>query len=145
MAQHAARPGETGGLTKWIGWILFIGIIMIVSGLISLIQGLVALLDDDFYVVTASALPVDLDYSAWGWTLVAFGALLMGSGYAVMFGHTWARLVALCVTAANAFVNLTFLAAYPIWSVIAISLDLIAIYALAVHGGEGRMLRTERR
>jgi hypothetical protein len=145
MAQHAVRPGDTGGLTRWIGWILFVGIVMMVSGLISLIQGLVALLDDDFYQVKAAALPFAPDYTAWGWTLVAFGALLLGCGYAVMFGHTWARLVALCVTAANAFINLTFLAAYPIWSVIAISLDLIAIYALAVHGGEGKLLRSERR
>ena len=39
MTEHA------GGLTKWIGWVLFTGIVMIVSGLISLIQGLVALFD----------------------------------------------------------------------------------------------------
>ena len=145
MAHHAARPGEADGLTKWIGWILFVGIVMMVSGLISLIQGLVALFDDGFYQVKAATLPVVPNYTAWGWVLVAFGVLLLGAGYAVLFGHTWARLVALCVTAANALINLTFLAAYPIWSVIAISLDLIAIYALAVHGGEGRFLRGERR
>jgi hypothetical protein len=144
MAQHAARPGEPGGLTKWIGWILFVGVVMIVSGLISLIQGLVALFDDDFYLVAAEKLAIDVNYSAWGWALIAFGALLIGSGYAVMFGYTWARFVALIVTFLNALINLTFLAAYPIWSIIAIGLDLIVIYALAVHGGEGRLLRREK-
>jgi hypothetical protein len=33
-------------------------------------------------------------------------------------------------------VNLAFLAAYPVWSVMVITLDVIVIYALAVHGGE---------
>lgn len=132
-------------LTKWVGWILFVGIVMIVSGLLSLIQGLVALFDDDFYLVTRDGLPVPVDYSVWGWTLIAFGVLLIGSGYAVMFGYTWARMVAMAVTFANALINLSFLAAFPIWSILAVSFDLIALYALAVHGGEGRLLRPERR
>jgi hypothetical protein len=145
MAQHAARPGEDTGLTKWIGWVLFVGLVMIISGMISLIQGIVALVDDDFYLVKAESLAIDLDYTTWGWLLIAFGVLLLGAGYAVMFGHTWARLVSMIIVFVHAMINLTFLAAYPIWSIIAIGLDLIAIYALAVHGGEGRFLRRSER
>jgi hypothetical protein len=136
---RARRRGA--GLTKWIGWVLFVGLCMIVAGLLSLIQGLVALLDDDFYVVAPVALPLPLDYSVWGWTLVAFGALLIGAGYAVLFGHTWARVVALVVTFLNAMINLAFLAAYPLWSLLAVGIDVIVIYAVAVHGHEGRLLR----
>jgi hypothetical protein len=139
MAEHAA------GLTKWVGWVLFTGIVMMVSGLISLIQGLVALVDDDFYLVKAESLAIDLDYTAWGWLLVAFGVLLIGAGYAVLFGHLWARFIALIVVFLHAMINLTFLAAYPIWSMIAIALDLIAIYAIAVHGAEGKYLRRAER
>lgn len=139
--QHSA---SSTGLTKWIGWILFLGIVLIVSGLISLIQGIVALVDDDFYLVTAEALALDLDYTSWGWILVAFGALLIGTGYAVMFGYLWARFVALIVVFVHAMVNLTFLAAYPIWSIIAIALDLVAVYAIAVHGDEAKLLRKEK-
>ena len=136
---------QTGGLTKWVGWVLFTGVVMMVSGLISLIQGLVALVDDDFYLVKAESLAIDLDYTTWGWLLVAFGVMLLGSGYAVMFGYTWARLLALVIVFVHAMINLTFLAAYPIWSIIAIALDLIAIYAIAVHGDEGKLLRRQER
>ena len=136
---------QTGGLTKWVGWVLFTGVVMMVSGLISLIQGLVALVDDDFYLVKAESLAIDLDYTTWGWLLVAFGVLLLGAGYAVMFGHLWARFVALVIVFVHAMINLTFLAAYPIWSIIAIGLDLIAIYALAVHGEEAKLLRRSER
>jgi hypothetical protein len=38
-------------------------------------------------------------------------------------------------------VNLAFLAAYPVWSVMLITLDVLVIWALAVHGKE---MRTER-
>jgi hypothetical protein len=34
------------------------------------------------------------------------------------------------------FVNMAFLAPQPVWSTIVIALDVLAIYALAVHGRE---------
>ncbi|MCU7726002.1 hypothetical protein ODJ79_19940 [Actinoplanes sp. KI2] len=145
MATQYARPGEATGLTKWVGWVLFTGVVMMVSGLISLIQGFVALFDDDFYLVKAESLAIDLSYTTWGWVLVAFGVMLLGAGYAVMFGYTWARFLALIVVFVHAMINMTFLASYPIWSIIAIALDLIAIYAIAVHGAEGKLLRRSER
>jgi len=145
MAEPYAAAGEPAGLTKWVGWVLFTGLVMIISGLISLIQGLVAIFDDDFYLVKAESLAIDLDYTTWGWLLLAFGVLLMGAGYAVMFGHLWARFIALIIVSVHAMINLTFLAAYPIWSIIAIALDLIAVYAIAVHGAEGKYLRRSER
>jgi len=145
MAEQYARPGEPTGLTKWVGWVLFTGIVMMVSGLISLIQGFVALFDDDFYLVKAESLAIDLNYTTWGWILVAFGVLLLGAGYAVLFGYLWARFIALIIVFVHAMINLTFLAAYPIWSIIAIALDLIAVYAIAVHGAEGKYLRRSER
>jgi hypothetical protein len=145
MATQYARPGEPGALTKWVGWVLFTGVVMMVSGLISLIQGFVALFDDDFYLVKAESLAIELSYTTWGWLLVAFGVMLLGAGYAVMFGHLWARFITLIIVFVHAMINLTFLAAYPIWSIIAIALDLIAIYAVAVHGAEGKMLRRSER
>jgi hypothetical protein len=33
-------------------------------------------------------------------------------------------------------VHLAFLAAYPVWGVILIALDIVVIYALAMHGRE---------
>jgi hypothetical protein len=36
--------------------------------------------------------------------------------------------------------NLAFLAAYPIWTMLIIALDVIVIYALIVHGRETRAM-----
>ena len=45
------------------------------------------------------------------------------------------------LAALNAVVNLGFIAAYPIWVVLVISLDVIVIYALIVHGREAKVMR----
>jgi len=36
----------------------------------------------------------------------------------------------------SALVNLLFIGAYPIWSVLIITVDVLVIYALTVHGRE---------
>jgi hypothetical protein len=128
-------------MTKWLGWVLFAGIFLITVGVLNMIQGFVALFDEDYYLVRSSGLVVEVDYTAWGWVLLVFGLLLAATGYGVLVGQTWARVVGVVLAVVNAFVNLAFVAAYPIWTVLAISFDVIVIYALIVHGREAKALR----
>jgi hypothetical protein len=51
----------------------------------------------------------------------------------------WARVVGIIIALLSALANIAFLAAYPIWSTIIIAIDVLVIYALAVHG---RAVRT---
>jgi hypothetical protein len=37
--------------------------------------------------------------------------------------------------------NFAFISSYPIWSIMALSLDVIVIYAVTVHGREAKILR----
>ena len=46
---------------------------------------------------------------------------------------------------ASALVNLAFLAAYPIWSMMMIAFDVLVIWALTVHGAEMRTARERSR
>jgi hypothetical protein len=128
----------------WLGWVAFVSIIMFAAGLINVTQGLVALLDDDFYRVTTAGLAVDVDYTVWGIVLLLLGAALVAGAYGVLTGYRWGRTIGVVAAAVNALVNLGFVAAYPYWTVLAVSFDIIAIYALVVHGGEARSLRTGR-
>lgn len=54
----------------------------------------------------------------------------------MLLGQLWARMTAVVLAVVSALVNLTFLAAYPIWSTLVITLDVIVIYAVIVHGRE---------
>jgi hypothetical protein len=86
--------------------------------------------------VTQSGLVVNVDYNAWGWTHLLLGVLILVSGLGVLAGNLAARTVAVVLAALSALVNLAFLEAYPIWSIIVITLDVLVIYAVTVHGRE---------
>jgi hypothetical protein len=138
---NSATGGRTAGApvsTGWAGWIYFAGIIMFVLGSYHAIEGLVALLNSSYYLVATDGLVFNVSYATWGWTLLVLGVIVAVAGLGVMMGQTWARVVGVVVAAFSALVNLAFITAYPIWSVLVIALDIVVIYALTVHGRETR-------
>jgi hypothetical protein len=134
------RPAYGGGPdpTPWTGWVVFAAFMMIMVGSFQMIEGLVALFDDGFYHVTEGGLVVNVDYTVWGWTHLLIGALLIAAGVGVLAGNVLARTVAIALAALSALVNMVFIEAYPIWSIIIITVDVLVIYALVVHGRELR-------
>ena len=58
------------------------------------------------------------------------------AGVCVFAGQVWARTVGVVVAVVSALLNLGFLAAYPVWAVILIALDVVVIMALTVHGSD---------
>jgi hypothetical protein len=135
-----SRPayGNSPDPTGWTGWVVFAGLMMIMVGSFQAIEGLVALFDDGFYHVTEGGLVVNVDYNVWGWTHLLLGALLIASGAGVLAGNILARTVAVIIALLSALVNLVFIEAYPIWSILIITVDVLVIYALIVHGRELR-------
>jgi hypothetical protein len=135
------RPTEAAGtrseqVSGWVGWIAFAGVIMVVLGSFHLMQGLVALLEDTYYLVRPSGLVVSADFTQWGWTHVIFGAVVVIAGLCVFAGQVWARVVGVILASLSAIVNVGFLGAYPLWSMLMIALDIVVIMALTVHGAE---------
>ena len=120
----------------WVGWVVFAGVVMITLGAFHVIDGLVALFEKGYYQVNSSHLVVHVNYSAWGGAHLALGVLFILVGLGVLVGQTWARAVGIALAVISAIINLAFLAAYPVWGVILIALDIVVIYALAMHGGE---------
>lgn len=126
-------PPEPSG---WVGWIFFAGIIMILAGTFQAIAGLVAIFNSAYFLVPSTGLVVSVNYTGWGWVHLIGGLLVVAAGFGVMTGQTWARIVGIILAGISAILNLAFLAAYPVWSVIVITLDVLIIYALSVHGRE---------
>jgi hypothetical protein len=129
---------RTPQVTGWIGMVVFAGTMLMLLGGFQFIQGLVALIRDNYYVVTRNGLLLELDYTAWGWIHLIIGVIAIVTGIGVLAGQTWARVVGIVIAVISALANLAFLSAYPVWSTIVIALDVLAIYALAVHGREAR-------
>ncbi|MGY1605416.1 DUF7144 family membrane protein [Geodermatophilus sp. SYSU D00815] len=122
--------------TAWAGWVVFAGVMLIMLGAFQIIEGLVALFDDGFYLVGREGLVVNVDYNTWGWVHVVVGVVGVLAGLGLLAGNMVARVVGVIVAFLSALVNLAFLAAYPVWSVIMITIDVVVIYAIVVHGKE---------
>jgi hypothetical protein len=139
MSEHNAAIAAQSGhgyarQTGWRGVIVFAGTMMILLGSFHVMAGLVALFEEDYYLVTRSGLLVDLDFTAWGWAHLILGLVVALGGVAVMSGKLWGQVVAVAVAMLSAIVNLAFMSAYPLWSVIMIALDVLVIYAVTAHG-----------
>ena len=130
-------PGSmSSDASGWVGWILFAAVMMLLVGSFHVIQGLVALFKDEYYVVGSSGLVLNIDYTAWGWIHIVGGLVAVAAGVALFRGKMWARVLGTVVACVSAVVNVGFLAAYPLWSITVIALDVAVIMALTVHGSE---------
>ena len=138
--QHRAEaPPEPTG---WVGWIIFASIMMIMAGSFQVIIGLAALFDSGYYVAVEDQLVVNVDYTAWGWVHMGIGVVAIAAAFGLLTGRMWARVLGITVAVLSAVVNLAFTAAYPVWAVTMITLDVIVIYAIAVHGKELETTKT---
>ena len=122
--------------TAWVGMVVFAAVMLLMLGSFQIIEGIVALVRDDYYLVTRNGLVLDLDYTVWGWTHLLIGLVAVCTGIGVMLGQTWARVLGIIIAVISALANIAFLSAYPVWSTIIIAMDVLVIYALAVHGRE---------
>ncbi len=130
--RETALPTPTG----WVGWVTFAAMMMLMVGTFQIIEGLTSLFNSSYYVVTPSNLVVNVNYTAWGWTHLALGALALAAAFGVLAGQLWGRIVGIAMALVSSIVNLAFIGAYPLWSITVITLDVIVIYALAMHGRE---------
>lgn len=123
--------------TAWVGWVYFASAMMVLVGGLQAIVGLVALFKDEFFVVTRGG-TLAFDFTTWGWIHLIGGILIVLAGFAVMAGSMWGRVIGVILAVLSAMANLAFLGSYPIWSIIVITIDVLVIYALTMHGAEVR-------
>jgi hypothetical protein len=74
--------------------------------------------------------------TTWGWIHLIAVIVVFLAGLAVFKGSVWARTVGVIVAMLSAIVNFAFLPYYPVWSIIIITVDVLVIWALIVHGRE---------
>ena len=123
----------------WYGWIAFAGVMMVLLGSFHAVAGLIGVFKEEYYLVGKSDLVVTVDYTAWGWVHLILGLIVAAAGVALTRGATWARVVAVLTAFLSSLVNLAFMPAYPLWSVIMIAIDFMVIYAVIAHGDRRSM------
>jgi hypothetical protein len=128
--------GGPPAASGWTGWVVFAGVMLVVLGCFQVIEGLVALFDDRLYLVRPRGMVLSVSYTTWGWVHLTLGVLMAVTGLGLLAGNVVARIVGVVLALLSAVVNLAFVAASPVWSVVVIALDVVLIHAIVVHGRE---------
>lgn len=122
--------------TGWIGWIGFASFMLMLGGVFSVIAGLVALFNNETVYSSLTNSVWVLDYTTWGWVHVVLGFALVVASGSLLRGGLYGRVFAVVIALLSAVANMAFIPVYPIWSLLVITVDILVIYAITVHGKE---------
>jgi hypothetical protein len=134
---RAAGRAEQATSAGAVGLILFAAVMMIMVGFFQVLAGLVAIINNAFYAVPHQY-AFRFNVTTWGWIDLLIGLIVLGAGWGLLSGRTWARLVGITIATLSAIANFLFLPYYPFWTMTVIALDVFVIWAIAAHGGELR-------
>jgi hypothetical protein len=144
---HARQPAEPRTVERrglaGIGWMVYAGAVMIVLGGFQAIWGFTSLFNTNYFIVASSGLAIAFNYTAWAWIHIAIAILLICTGVAILMGRPWGRYAGIVLAALAALGNFLAMAAFPVWSIVMIAVDIAVIYALAVHGRELETLQSQ--
>jgi hypothetical protein len=116
------------------GWIGFAGVMLILVGFFNIIDGIAAIANSNYL---ANQL-LFANMHAWGWFFLIWGAIQVLVGFAILGGSKWASFVGIAAAFFNIIAQLSWARTYPVWSITAMVVDALVIYALVVYGGQGR-------
>jgi len=116
---------------KGEGWLIFASIMLVLAGIYNFIWGITALVKDDYLV--SQFLFANLTF--WGWFWLIIGVIAVIAGFSVLNKSQWARWFGIIIASISAIGMFTVIWAYPIWSIVIITLDVLVIYGLAEYGG----------
>lgn len=118
-------------------WVRFGSVMMVVLGAFAVVEGVIALaVPATFVTVDGAVLALDLD--VWGWTHLVLGAVVLATGVALVrdADSPWGRVMGVTVVGLSMLVQLLWLPAAPIWSMIVIALDVLVLAALLGIGDD---------
>jgi len=122
--------------TGWVGWIGFAAFMLLLGGIFAIIAGIAALFKDTVFLQSTTGNAWVLDYTQWGWIHIILGFMAFLAAGSLAAGNVYGRIFAVIVALLSAVANMAFVPVYPIWSLLVITVDILVIWAVIVHGGE---------
>ena len=115
------------------GWNTYAALLLIFAGVMQILNGLWALDRQDTAI---DSLFWGNNLDAWGWIYLIAGIVLVVIGAFIFRRATWATLAGIAAAFLGAIVNLFWIFSYPLVSVLAIALYLLAVYGLTTYSLE---------
>ena len=137
MAEITEPGGDWNdtGTMPGLGWITFAATLLIVGGIFKIFDAFWAFKYDDDVPEGLQTVLFENDLAAWGWLWLLLGVLLIAAGLAVMRGAQWARWFGIVAAGFAAIVVFPWIYFQPLWTILSVSVALMAVYALAAYGG----------
>jgi molecular chaperone DnaJ len=107
--------------------------LLLVIGIFNLAGGIAAIAGSHMLVTSAHSVPGGL--RAWGWAMTIISAVQLLAAAGVWAGSQLARWFAVAAVGLNAIGQMFFIPAYPLWSLLIIAADVVALWGLCAHGG----------
>lgn len=120
---------------KTSGWVIFAGTVTAIGAMLNVLYGFTMLLNDEWVALTPRAV-IAFDLTVVGAITLFLGVLGILITLGIFNGDLWARVVGIIVASLNLVAQFGFMSIYPEWSWAAILINVLVIYALAVHGDE---------
>ena len=124
---------------KGTGWVLFAGIMFMVSSMLNIIWGIAAVSNAHFFVGNASYILSDLN--TWGWVAIGFGALEALAALSIWRGGVFGRWFGIAIAGLAIVAAMMSIPAYPFWSLVLVAIYVLVIYGLAAYGGRPELTR----
>lgn len=117
------------------GWLLFSSVVLVTAGVMRIFDAFWAFdHDDDTDLPTLLFFKDNLTVYGWFWLIL--GALMIAAGIALLNGSELARWFGIFMGAFGAVAAMTWIYAFPIWSMVGIGIGLAVVYGLTMYGGE---------
>jgi hypothetical protein len=122
----APRPAHTG-------WLAFAGLMLLPLALLNLVWGFFEILND--YYFTGDTLESG-SHSLWGWLYILAGVVLLLIVPLVLMRNPVGLFFACVAVVLNAVTHVLGFGHRPVWSIVALALDALALYALVTYGAK---------
>lgn len=113
-------------------WLAFAGILLFLNGTFAMMWGLAAVLNSKVITVGGSGVTI-WDFTTWGWVSLIIGGAMLLTGIGLFTGNTGARMFALLFVSLHALSQFGSISAFPLWSILVISIDIVILYQLLVR------------
>jgi hypothetical protein len=117
---------------RGFGLVVFAAVLLGLLGFFNLIDGIAAIANSHVFVANAHYVFGNL--RTWGWITLIIAVLQLVAAGGVLMGNQVARWFAVAVLGLNAIDQMFFLPGYPLWSLIIIAVDIVAIWGLCAYG-----------
>ena len=128
-ASRAAEEYDVAGG----GWITFAAIMLGLVGTFNVIEGILAIADSRVYAGNQTFVFSNLN--TWGWIVLLLGIAMLVAAFSLFGGSELARWFGVLVAGVNAIGQLYYAPAYPLWSLVMFTVDILIIYGLVAYAG----------